>query len=58
MRTAAQETASQTVLRNCSKEVGVGRTCLYVIWVKGEFIQSSAYRTKRFLASLEELMSA
>ena len=56
MRTAVQETASQTVLRNGSKEAG-GRTYLYVIWVKGEFMQSSTYLTKRFSASFEELMS-
>ena len=34
-----------------------GRTYLYVIWVKGEFMQSSTYLTKRFSASFEELMS-
>ena len=43
MRTAAQETASQVALRNCPKEAGG------VIWVKGKYMQSSTYISKRFL---------
>ena len=42
MRTIAQETASQLALSNCSKEVGV-KVSIYVILVKGEYIQSSTY---------------
>ena len=34
-----------------------GRTYLYVIWMKREFMQSSTYLTKRFSASFKELMS-
>ena len=40
MRTAAQETAFQIALRNYSKEVG-GKVSIYVILVKGEYMQSS-----------------
>ena len=42
MRTAAWETAFQIALRNCSKEV-VGKDSIYVILVKGEYMQSSTY---------------
>ena len=42
MRTAARETAFQIALRNCSKEVG-RKVSIYVILVKGEYIQSSTY---------------
>ena len=42
MRTAAQETAFQIAPRNCSKEVG-GKVSIYVILVKGEYMQSSTY---------------
>ena len=35
MRTAAQETASQTALRNCSKEVVGGKVSIYVIFGEG-----------------------
>ena len=42
MRTAAWETVPQIALRNCSKEAGgEGKDSIYVIWVKGEYIQSS-----------------
>ena len=40
MRTTAQETAAQIGLRNCSKEIG-GTHSIYVILVKGEYMQSS-----------------
>ena len=42
MRTAARETASQIALRNCSKEAG-GKVSIYVILVKGAYMQSSPY---------------
>ena len=42
MRTAAQETAFQIALRNCPKGVG-GKVSIYVILVKGEYMQSSTY---------------
>ena len=56
MRTAAQETASQRTLRNCSKEtVGEGQ---YVTLVKGEFSAIKHLLYKRFPASREELKSS
>ena len=42
MSIAAQETAPHNPLRNCSKEVR-GRDSIYVILVKGEYMQSSIY---------------
>ena len=42
MRMAVQETAPQIALRNRSKEV-VGTDSIYVILVKGEYMQSSTY---------------
>ena len=42
MRTIAQETAFQIALTNCSKEVW-GKVSIYVILVKGEYMQSSTY---------------
>ena len=41
MRT--QETASQTALRNCSKEAGGKRVSIYVILVKGDTCRSSTF---------------
>ena len=56
MRTAAQETASQRTVRNCSKEtVGGGQ---YVTLVKGEFSAIKHLLYKRFPASREELKSS
>ena len=56
MRTAAQETASQRTMRNCSKEtVGEGQ---YVILVKGEFSAIKHLFYKRFPATCEELKSS
>ena len=56
MRTAAQETASQRTLRNCSKQtVGEGQ---YVTLVKGEFSAIKHLLYKRFPASREELKSS
>ena len=47
MRTGAQETAPQMVMRDCSKEVGWGgERPLYVILVKREYMESSTYLTK------------
>ena len=48
MRTIDQETAFHIALRNCSKEVG-GKVSIYVILVKGEYMQSSTYFFFRFL---------
>ena len=48
MITAVRETAPQITLRNCSKEVGEGRS-IYVILVKGKFMLSNIYLTKVFL---------
>ena len=42
MRTIAQEIAFQIALRNGSKEAA-GKVSIYVILVKGEYIQSSTY---------------
>ena len=42
MRSAAQETAPQMALRNCSQEAG-RKVRIYVIWGKGEYTQSSTY---------------
>ena len=42
MRTATWETAPQIALRNCSKEVRE-KGSIYVILVKGEYVQSSTY---------------
>ena len=39
---------SQIALRNCSKEVG-GKDSIYVILVKGEYMQLSIYFFYRFL---------
>ena len=56
MRTAAQVTAPQIALRDCSKEtVGGGQ---YVILVKGEFRAVKRLIYKRFSASRGELMSS
>ena len=42
MRTAAWETGFQIAQRNCSIEVG-GKVSIYVILVKGGYIQSSTF---------------
>ena len=41
MRTIAWETAPQIALRNCSKGVGGRSMYMYVIFMRGEYIQSS-----------------
>ena len=48
MRTIAWETAFQIALRNGSKEVGV-KVTIYVILVKGEYVQSSTHFCRRLL---------
>ena len=48
MRMAAQETAPQIALRNCSKEAGE-KVSICVIMVKGEYMQTSTYFSRRFL---------
>ena len=56
MRTAARETASQISLRNCSKEAGAGgKVSIYVILVKGEYMQSSTYYLQKVSASLMQV---
>ena len=47
MRTAAQETAPQIALRNCSKEAG--EEGMHVILVKEKYMLSSMYFPRRFL---------
>lgn len=47
MRTIAQETAFQVILRNCSEEVQ-GNVSIYVNLVKGEYMQLNTYFS-RFL---------
>ena len=42
MRTVPGEIAPQIALRNCSK-VGGGKDSIYVILVKGEYMQSSRF---------------
>ena len=56
MRTIAHELAFQMALRNCSKEVG-GKVSIYVILVKGEYVQSSTYFFQRVSASHKEQTS-
>ena len=48
VRTAAWETAPQVALRDCSKET-VGKVSMYEILVKGKYMQSSTYFSRRFL---------
>ena len=48
MTTIAQETAFQIALRNCAREVG-GRVSIYVILVRGEYMQSSTYFLRKVL---------
>ena len=54
MRTVAWETAFQIALKNCL-EVG-GKVSIYVILLKGEYIQSSTYFCRRFLLVLGRLL--
>ena len=56
MRTATWETAPQIALRNCSKEVRE-KGSIYVILVKGEYVQSSTYFFQRASASHKEQTS-
>ena len=56
MRTIAWETAPQIALRNCSKEVGE-KVSIYVILVKGEYMQSSMCFFQRIAASHKEQTS-
>ena len=57
MRTAAQETASQIALRNCSEEAG-GNVSIYEILVKGEYLQSSTYFLQKVSASLVKVTAS
>ena len=55
IRTIAWEIAPHTALRNCSKEVGV-KVSIYVILVKGEYMQSSTHFWQKVTASHEKQM--
>ena len=57
MRTAAQETASQIALRNCSKEAG-RKISIYVILVKGEYMQPSTHFLQKVAASLVQVTAS
>ena len=57
MRTIVQETAFQIALRNCSKEV-VAEVSIYVILVKGEYLQSSTYFLRKVSASLVKVTAS
>ena len=56
MKAIALETAFQLALRNCSKEAG-GKVSIYVILVKGEYMQSGTYFLQKVSASYEEQLS-
>ena len=57
MSTAARETAPQIALRNCFKEVeGKGR--MYVILVKGKYMQSSTYFLQKVVTSLVKVTAS
>ena len=55
--TIARETASQIALRNCSKQVG-GKVSIYVVLVKGEYMQSSTYFLQKVSASLVKVTAS
>ena len=57
MRTIAWEAAFQIALRNCSKEVG-GKVSIYVILVKGEYMQSSTYFLQKVDDSLVKVTAS
>ena len=48
MKAAVFKTAPQKALRHCSKEA-VGKVSIYVVLVKGEYMQSSTYFSRGFL---------
>ena len=48
MRTAALNSAPQVALRDCSKEAGE-KVSIEVIFVKGEYMQSSRFFCRMFL---------
>ena len=50
MKTVVRDTVPQIALRNCSKEVE-GMDSIYVILVKGEYVQASAYFVESLLVS-------
>ena len=57
MRTIAQETVSQIALRNCSKEVEE-MVSIYVILVKGNYMQSSTYVSQHIAASFVKVTAS
>ena len=56
MKAIALETTFQLALRNCSKEAG-GKVSIYMILVKGEYMQSGTYSLQKVSASYEEQLS-
>ena len=54
MRTEVWETGSQIALRSCSKEVG--KDSIYVILVKGQYMQSSTFIFQQMSAGLVKLL--
>ena len=52
VKSIAQETAFQTALRNCSKQAG-GTVSVYVILVKGEYMQASIFLQKLAASSMK-----
>ena len=57
MRTIARETAFQTALRNCSKEVG-GKVSIHVILVKAEYMQLSTYFLQKVSAGVVKVTAS
>ena len=57
MRPTVQETAPQIATRACSKEV-LGKDNLYVILVKGEYMQLSTYFFQKLSAGLVTLSAS
>ena len=58
-KAAAREGALPSLLRNCSKEVRMAAgVSMYVLLVKGEFMQSSRYFSRRFSASFVNLSAS
>ena len=50
MKTGSRETEPQIALRNCYKDAGGWREDgIYVILVRGEYVQSGTYFSKKFL---------
>ena len=52
------ETAPPIALRNCSKEAGEGEVRIYMIFVKGKYMQSNIYFFQKVSASLMKLSAS